>query len=93
MSDDLNVKAGTFITFETGEYSDYSYTGPFIVIKDFNRTEVAELYRSTWVQEPTDWRNGPSEDGFVAWMSKNNYIVDVPCSTSWHVGCYGRFEP
>lgn len=89
----MKIKRGATIVFETGEYSSYSFTGPFVVIKAFDQAEVIQAFRSEWVKPADDdWSDGPGPGEFVPWLAKQGYVEDVPNVHSWHIGSYGRFE-
>lgn len=73
-------KAGSLITLETGEYSDFGYAGPFRVLRDIDIQAV--------VTEFKDARGhgvGAGEQAFIAWLSAAGYIEDVDCAR-WYLG-------
>ena len=84
------ISKGTLLSFSGGEYSDKWNFGPFEVLKDFDQKEVSDLFVSEFVPE-YEW-DKPSEHSFVAWLSANQFIQDVPQSLDWYLGGYG-FEP
>lgn len=86
----MKIRAGTVLVFDHGEYSDYSFTGPFRVLKDFDQAEVSEQFREQW-KAPNEWRNNPDESEFISWMNLTGYVEDLP-SHQWHIGSYG-FSP
>jgi hypothetical protein len=88
----MRIKAGTVLTLETGEYSDYSFTGPFQVLKEFDQAEVVLAYSATW-KPKEEWEDTPDCDGFIGWLASSGYIRDLDNVMSWHVGSYGRLEP
>lgn len=87
------IKADTLLTIEQGEYSDRSWDGPFRVLKDFDQAAVSEEYRAQFKPDPNELEDEPNPRNFVAWLATSGYVEDVQVSLSWHVGCYGRFEP
>ncbi len=89
----MRIKKGTVLILTHGEYSDYSYTGPFRVLKSFDQAEIAETFRDAWRAKPHDeWDTRPSEHEFIGWLHQEAYIEDMPKSWDWHIGSYG-FEP
>ena len=91
----MRITEGATLVFETGEYSDYSFTGPFRVLRAFDQAEIVEAYKAAWRAEhptPGVWDEADSP-GLVAWMVKGGYVEDVPNVVSWHIGSYGRLEP
>ena len=42
------IKVGTLMTFETGEWSDFTYIGPFRVLCDFDQQEVIDTFKADW---------------------------------------------
>jgi hypothetical protein len=89
----MQVKAGTILVMTHGEYSDYSYTGPFRVVKDFDQAEIAETFRNAWAAVPREaWEKRPSEHEFIGWLSTEGFVEDVANSWEWYIGSYG-FDP
>jgi hypothetical protein len=88
----MKIKAGTILVITHGEYSDYGYSGPFHVLKDFDQAEIAEEFRNAWKALPHDKWDRASESDFMNWANREGYIEDVANGWSWHVGGYG-FEP
>lgn len=84
------IEAGTMLSFSGGEYSDKWTYGPFEVLVDLDQKDVSETYVAQYVPQHS-W-DKPDEHGFVAWLTLNNYIRDVPKSYNWYVGNYD-FEP
>lgn len=95
----MKIKAGSILTLETGEYSDFTYHGPFKVLKDINQRQVVELFRAQWKptldpgEELGAWDNHPDPYEFMWWLTKEGYIEDIASHHSWHIGSYGRLEP
>jgi hypothetical protein len=83
------VKSGTVLTLEHGEYSDFAYEGPFVVLRDFDQRGVCEEFTKTYTDDELRWM---SADVFTAWLSRNGYIVDPTISLRWCLGWYG-FNP
>ena len=91
----MKIRAGTLLTIEFGEYSDFSYAGPFRVLKDFDQAGISEEYRRHWQNESPDkdissFLND-SERKFVSWLAREGFVEDAD-SVSWHVGSSG-FDP
>lgn len=87
----MKIETGAVLVIETGEYSDYSFTGPFRVLKAFDQAEIVEAYAAETPKQ--EWSDKPDLEPFIPWLVKHGYIEDVPGVVSWHVGGYGRFEP
>lgn len=98
----MRITAGTLLTLETGEYSDFTYHGPFRVVRDFDQQEVINAFLAAWPTERTrcnseegwpryDEDDAPPPSAFAPFLTRLGYIEDLP-SVSWHVGSYGRFE-
>lgn len=87
----MKINRGATIIFETGEYSDYTFLGPFMVVKAFDQAEIIEKFKGAKV-EPNCFEDGPDPSEFVPWLSKEGYIQDIPNVHAWHIGSYGRFE-
>lgn len=82
------VKKGDLVVFECGDYSDYTYTGPFRALADFECSEQAELWenaeRAKHDLEEEDacpfWFNFRSHN-YAAWLMQQGLIEDVDCVT------------
>lgn len=84
------VKKDTLLVLETGEYSDYTFHGPFRVIKDYDEAEVIEGYKKGFIPE-YEGDDSPDPHGFGGWMIAQGYL-ELLEHLSWHVGSYGTFE-
>lgn len=85
------IKQGTTLILEHGEYSDYSFDGPFTVLKGFDQAAVSEEFKAQWKpQYGEDWEE-PQEGEFIGWMIAQRYIEAMECHR-WHIGSY-RFSP
>lgn len=73
-------KAGSLITLETGEYSDFTYEGPFRVLRDIDVQAVVTEFK-----EARGHSIGAGETAFIAWLSESGYIEDVACAR-WYLG-------
>ncbi|MGD9670269.1 MAG: hypothetical protein AB7U75_14725 [Hyphomicrobiaceae bacterium] len=88
------IKAGTILTIETGEYSDFTYHGPFRVLVDLDKEGVAAEYAEHRPDKYTNWPDRPlSNHNFVPFLIKKGYIEDIDEHESWHIGSYGEFKP
>ena len=83
------IKAGTVITLEQGEYSDFRYAGPFGALKDIDTQILVAKFRSK-----TRRKNIYDDlvDGFIAWLARNRYIEDRDC-TRVFLGSHGDLWP
>ena len=83
------------MVIETGEYSDYAFSGPFRVVADFDQAEVIAAFKEEWAPGPNSYKepgDDPDPSDFVPWMTKRGLIEDVANVVSWHIGSYGHFE-
>jgi len=87
------LEAGTILLLETGEYSDHSTHGPFIILKAFDQSVVSKEYKDSWTPTEEDFYDRPDPHGFIAWLATQGYIEDAPKTFRWHVGSYGEFTP
>lgn len=85
------IEKGTILAFCGGEWSDKWTTGPFNVLRDFDQKEVVDAFRAQF--KPDYEGDEASESEFIAWLTLNGYIADVPKSYRWYVGAYGEFAP
>jgi hypothetical protein len=84
------IQAGTILTFEDGEYSEFSYNGPFRVVKDFDQKKVVNDYIKLF--KPEYLQDKPDVERFLNYLSVNDYIVDDFPKYAWYLGAY-KFEP
>ena len=84
------IKAGTILTTERGIYSDFSYDGPFVVLKDFDQKAVADDYVNQ--HKPQYSIDRPDKWGFLNYLSVNGYIGEDFPKYAWYLGEY-YFEP
>ncbi len=87
----MKLKAGMMLVLETGEYSDFSVTGPFRVMRDFDQAQIVETFKAKW-KPKYDFKKTPDTDDFMGWLSRGGYIQDIDGVVSWHIGSYGRLE-
>lgn len=81
-------KAGSLITLETGEYSDFGYEGPYRVLRDIDVQAVVTEFK-----EARGHGVGMGETAFIAWLSRAGYIEDIDCAR-WYLGsAYPPYRP
>ena len=86
---------GALVTLEHGEYSDFSYSGPFRVRKPFKLSEALERFSEGIERydhgDAVNYDEGPTE--FIAWLHSSGFIGDPEQpSYSCHVGAYDIAE-
>lgn len=81
-------KKGEVLTITQGCYSDYMFTGPFMIEKDFNIMDTAQLFIDGWKPEPNVYPDEPGISEFMAFLTKENYISDIPTAREIHLGEY-----
>ena len=85
---------GEILILETGCYSDYSFQGPFKVLKDFESREEAEkhttIYAFSVAEEDKDWDHA-STNSFIAHLVTNGFIEEMGYVRE-HIGDYGDIE-
>jgi hypothetical protein len=84
------LQPGELLLISTGEYSDYSFSGPFRVMKQirFNRNLLDEL-RKDWVPDFEGQKFSPHQ--ICGSLNALGYIEDEP-AFELHVGSYGRVD-
>lgn len=80
----MRILAGTLLVLEHGAYSDFTYVGPFRVVRTFDQMAVRDRYAHE--------RKSLSPSGFIAWLATEGYIEDIPGSVTWDLGGY-EFDP
>jgi hypothetical protein len=80
------------LLLSNGEYSDYTHSGPYRLLKPLVIAEAAAEFVAQWKPDPErPWHDGPSPDNFGPWLLAVGYIEEIPC-VEIHCGGYGRFE-
>lgn len=85
----MKIKEGTILVLEHGEYSDYTFDGPFRVLKEFDQAIISAEFRAQFVPPYQGAR--PDESDFIGWLARNGYVENL-AAHRWHIGCY-EFEP
>ena len=80
------LKEGEMLVFEYGEYSDFSYAGPFVVKKDYDSKEAVERYR-----QKVETKHH-TIDGFISFLESEGYVAPAERAHTWYLGGYD-FEP
>lgn len=86
------MKTGELLVLSTEQYSDYDFTGPYRVLKDFEWPDVVAEVNASFVPAPKKYlkqKAGP--DDVTAYLEKNGFIEKVPCS-KFHLGSYGDID-
>jgi len=85
------------LILETGEYSDYSFQGPFKVLRSFESQEEAERHTALFDSEVKE-KNGDhgtwdhaSPDTLIAYLAAEGFIEELSCVRE-HVGSYGAID-
>ncbi len=69
------AKAGTLLLLESGEYSDYSVTGFFVVLKTFTPHEELEAYLVEHPKEKDDYTF--DADAFLAGLLAKGLLLEI----------------
>lgn len=90
MSDQTHIyPAGTAIAFSSGEYSDFSYVGHVVTLKQLNLPERMQEFKDSF--KPADEWDEPDPNSFVAWLVSQGHCFPADVSEA-HIGSYGRLE-
>lgn len=89
MIDTLIYPKGTVLLLEEGEYSDRSYCGHLVTVRDLNLREAGASYAEQYKAE--DEYDRPDPSGFVAWLVAEQFAMPLDHSEA-HIGSYGRLE-
>ena len=87
MSEQYDFAAGDLLMLTEGEYSDKGWSGPFKVLRPFQRRGVYETFMAQW-KPADDWQERADPSDFIAWLATQGFIEDAP-SKSWYLGSYG----
>lgn len=96
MSDTLKFKAGSAITFTTGEYSDFGTCGTLIMLKDVDLAERARSFdaasKAANPKAVEDGWYGVDLYAFSAFLITSGYAMAADVQEV-HLGNYSKFEP
>lgn len=85
-----NFKLGDIILLSNGEYSDYSFAGPFRVLKPLNfNSELLKELQGNW--KPSSHWEQFSPDSVIGGLTSLGYIEDIESSEVW-IGAYGKVD-
>jgi hypothetical protein len=86
----IELKAGDALILETGEYSDFSYSGPFRVLKPLRLSQaLLDECRAAFLPSYPGAEFRPDDIG--AALNRLGYVEDME-TTSVHVGSYGDID-
>lgn len=68
----LSMKPGELIVFSFGMYSDYSYMGSFVVLRDIPETEMLQVAEMVNADHLPD-----AEDRFVAELIRRGCLLSI----------------
>lgn len=83
------MKPDQLLILSTEEYSDYGFSGPYKVLKEFRFKDIVPLVYLEPLGEAWKHKHGP--DDVTSYLIKYGYIEKVECREV-HLGCYGRIE-
>lgn len=94
-SENKIAKAGKLLLMDSGDYSDYTVVGFFVVLKDFDPMKELEEYKAANPDKAKDYEFG--EDAFLAVLLAKGYLMEVEHG-NLYLGSYGcsrdvRFTP
>ncbi len=84
------LKAGRLVTFSCGEYSDYSYQGTYVPLRDVSKDQMQEFCDSIKSESDEDYSCDP-HSMFIAKLISEGCLVVVDMQEI-HIGSYGDLE-
>ena len=88
----MKIKLDTVLVLETGEYSSYTFHGPFKILKEFDQAKISKEFTSSWVPK-YEWIKRPETDDFIAWLVTQRYIEPMENIVAWPLGDCMGFSP
>ena len=88
----VSLKAGSLVTFSSGEYSDYGYRGTYVALQDVSfeeMMEVVEFVKSKAEKEDPDYPN--AQPLFEPELIRRGWLLSVPMHEI-HIGGYNSLE-
>lgn len=86
--EEFGLRAGRLVAFSVGEYSDYSISGAFVVLKDLCDEEMRKIRLdliTRYTQEIGSY--GEAQRRFIPELIRMGYLLDVEYSEV-HIGSY-----
>lgn len=95
MNEQNIAKAGSLLSVEEGEYSDYGVVGFFVVLADFDTKAVLDEYLSE--NQDNARRYSFDRSKFIAFVISRGFLLEIKYS-GWYIGSYSscddmRFTP
>ena len=82
------MKKGELLILSTEQYSDFNFSGPYEVLKDFEFADIVPLVVSSFVISVYQWPAKAGLDEVTSYLKDNGFIKEVPCQEV-HLGSYG----
>lgn len=83
------AKAGKLLMMDHGEYSDYSVTGFFVVLKDFKPMDKLSEYLDSRPKQKEHYEFERHE--FLAWLISLGLLMEIDYDTLY-LGSYGSAD-
>jgi len=81
------AKAGSLLRIESGEYSDYSVIGFFVVLREFDPAAELGIYYEAHHEQKEDYAFERS--AFLAFLLAKGLLLEIECG-SLHTDSYGE---
>ncbi len=83
------AKAGSLLSIEEGEYSDYGVVGFFVVLTDFDPKAVLEEYLADNLDQGR--RYGFRREQFIAFVISKGLLLEIKYG-GWYMGSYSSCD-
>lgn len=87
----MDTTTSGYVLLSTGEYSDYSLTA-YRVLKPFKIADVYAELMKVWIKDPYGFEDTPTQEEFIAFAIKEEYLQDADELQEIHIGCYGNLK-
>ncbi len=87
------MKQGDLLNLSTEEYSDQTYSGPYLVLKAFLFKDIVPLVEAAFGPTTTTykWQDKAGPEDVTTWLVAAGYIARLP-AINVHLGSYGDIE-
>lgn len=86
------IKAGTFVAFTEGEYSDFNIPAHVVFRKDCNLEEALKDWEKLIKKQPSYGKStyfSSNQDSFIAWLQAEQIVIPADVREI-HLGSYGE---
>ena len=86
------MKPGQLLMLSTEVYSDYGFSGPYRVLKEFTFRDVIAQVLALPGPYTDSWKDKAGPGDVTVFLKANGYIEEIIDCTEVHLGSYGDID-